>query len=308
MGMSDAYGPADRSESLATLHAALDAGITLFDTGDFYGSGSNELLLGEAFTGVPRHRYELSVKFGGLRDPNGGWGPVDGRPASIKNFLAYSLKRLRVDFIDVYRPARLDPAVPIEDTIGALSDCVQMGWIRYVGLSEVGAETLRRAHAVHPIADLQIEYSLLTRDIESAILPTCRELGIGITAYGVLSRGLLSGFRLNGDRDFRAQMPRFQGENLKFNLSIVEGLRTFASDRGATTTEVAIAWIVAQGLDVVPLVGARRRQQLSEVVNSLKLTLSNDDLNALAHIVPKGAVQGARYPETMLARLDSEHE
>ena len=212
MGMSDAYGPADRSESLATLHAALDAGITLFDTGDFYGSGGNELLLGEAFTGVPRNRYQLSVKFGGLRDPNGGWGPVDGRPASIRNFLAYSLKRLRVDYIDVYRAARLDPTIPIEETIGALSDCVQMGWIRYVGLSEVGAETLRRAHVVHPIADLQIEYSLLTRDIESAILPTCRELGIGITAYGVLSRGLLSGFRINGDQDFRAQMPRFQGD------------------------------------------------------------------------------------------------
>ena len=215
MGMSDAYGPADRSESLATLHAALDAGITLFDTGDFYGSGGNELLLGEAFTGVPRNRYQLSVKFGGLRDPNGGWGPVDGRPASIRNFLAYSLKRLRVDYIDVYRAARLDPTVPIEETIGALSDCVQMGWIRYVGLSEVGAETLRRAHVVHPIADLQIEYSLLTRDIESAILPTCRELGIGITAYGVLSRGLLSGFRINGDQDVprsNAQVPRRQSE------------------------------------------------------------------------------------------------
>jgi aryl-alcohol dehydrogenase-like predicted oxidoreductase len=308
MGMSDAYGPADRSESLATLHAALDAGITLFDTGDFYGSGSNELLLGEAFTGVPRNQYQLSVKFGSLRDPNGGWGPVDGRPASIKNFLAYSLKRLRVDYIDVYRAARLDPTVPIEETIGALSDCVQMGWIRYVGLSEVGAETLRRAHAVHPIADLQIEYSLLTRDIESAILPTCRDLGIGITAYGVLSRGLLSGFRLNGDQDFRAQMPRFQGDNLKSNLAVVEGLRTIASDMGATTTELAIAWVLAQGSDVVPLVGARRRQQLSEAVNSLKLTLTNDDLNALEHIVPTGTVQGARYPEAMLARLDSEHE
>jgi pyridoxine 4-dehydrogenase len=260
MGMSDAYGPADRSESLATLHAALDAGITLFDTGDFYSSGGNELLLGEAFTGIVRNRYQLSVKFGGLRDPNGGWGPVDGRPASIKNFLAYSLKRLRVDYIDVYRPARLDPAVPIEETIGALSDCVQMGWIRYVGLSEVGAETLRRAHAVHPIEDLQIEYSLLTLEIETEILPTCRELGIGITPYGVLSRGLLSGFRLNGDQDVRAQMPRFQGDNLRSNLAIVEGLRAIASERGATATELAIAWVLSRGPDVVPLVGVRRRQ------------------------------------------------
>jgi aryl-alcohol dehydrogenase-like predicted oxidoreductase len=308
MGMSDAYGPADRSEGLATLHAALDAGITLFDTGDFYGSGSNELLLGEAFAGVPRNQYQLSVKFGSLRDPNGGWGPMDGRPASIKNFLAYSLKRLRVDYIDVYRAARLDPTVPIEETVGALSDCVRMGWIRYVALSEVGAGTLRRAHAVHPIADLQIEYSLLTRDIESAILPTCRELGIGITAYGVLSRGLLSGSRLNGDQDFRAQMPRFQGDNLRSNLSIVEGLRAIASDMRATTTELAIAWVLAQGPDVVPLVGARRRQQLFEAMNSLKLTLTNDDLNALEHIFPTGAVQGARYPKAMLARLDCEHE
>jgi aryl-alcohol dehydrogenase-like predicted oxidoreductase len=308
MGMSEAYGPADRSESLATLHAALDAGITLFDTGDFYGSGSNEMLLGDAFTGVPRSQYQLSVKFGSLRDPNAGWGPVDGRPVSIKNFLAYSLKRLRVDYIDIYRPARLDPTIPVEETIGALSDCVQMGWIRYVGLSEVGAGTLRRAHAVHPIADLQIEYSLLTRDIESAIRPTCRELNIGITAYGVLSRGLLSGFRLNGDQDFRGQMPRFQGDNLKSNLAIVERLRTIALDMGATTTELAIAWVLAQGPDVVPLIGARRRQQLSEAMNSLKRTLTNDELNALEYIFPTGAVQGARYPEAMLARLDSEHE
>ena len=308
MGMSDVYGPADHSESAATLHAALDAGITLFDTGDFYGSGSNELLLGEAFAGVPRHQYQLSVKFGSLRDPNGGWGPTDGRPASLKNFLAYSLKRLRVDYIDIYRPARLDPAIPIEETIGALSECVQMGWIRYVALSEVGTETLRRAHAVHPIADIQTEYSLLTRDIEGAILPTCRELGIGITAYGVLSRGLLSGFRRNGHQDFRAHMPRFQGDNLQANLAIVERLRAIASDLGATTTELAIAWVLAQGPDVVPLVGARRRQQLSEALNSLNYALTSDDLKRLEHIVPKGAVKGARYPEAMLARLDSEHE
>jgi pyridoxine 4-dehydrogenase len=218
------------------------------------------------------------------------------------------LKRLRVDYIDIYRPARIDPTIPVEETIGALSDCVQMGWIRYVALSEVGAGTLRRAHAVHPISDLQIEYSLLTRDIESTILPTCRALNIGITAYGVLSRGLLSGFRLNGDQDFRGQMPRFQGDNLKSNLAIVERLRTIALDMGATTTELAIAWVHAQGPDIVPLVGARRRQQLSEAMNSLKRTLTNDELNALEHILPKGAVQGARYPEAMLARLDSERE
>src|SRR5690348_13208013 len=207
MGMSGMYGPADRKESIATIHAAIDAGITLLDTGDFYGMGHNEMLIGEALGGGLRDQVRLSVKFGGMRDPGGGWAGYDARPAAVRNFLAYTLTRLGTDHIDVYRPARLDPQVPIEETIGAIAECVQAGWVRHIGLSEVGAETIRRAHAVHPIADLQIEYSLISRGIEDAILPTCRELGIGITAYGVLSRGLLSG-RWSADqqlapRDFR---------------------------------------------------------------------------------------------------------
>jgi pyridoxine 4-dehydrogenase len=306
MGMSDGYGPSDRAESTATLHAALDAGVTLFDTGDFYGSGDNEMLLAEAFAGIPRDKYQLSVKFGGLRDPDGGFGAMDARPNSIKNFSAYSLKRLRVDYIDVYRAARLDNTVPIEDMMGALAECVQKGWIRHIALSEVGAQTIRRAVTVHPITDVQIEYSLLSRGIESAILPTCRELGVGITAYGVLSRGLLSGFQLNGDKDFRAISPRFQGDNLKANLALVEQLRSIATARGTTATQLAIAWVLAQGADVIPLVGARRRQQLSEALDGAKLHLTPADLEAIEGAVPKDAAQGARYPDAMLARLDSE--
>ena len=294
MGMSDGYGPADRAESIATLHTALDAGVTLFDTGDFYGSGHNEMLLAEAFAGISRDKYQLSVKFGGLRDPDGNWGAMDGRPDSIKNYLAYSLRRLRVDFIDIYRAGGLDNTVPVEDMMGALADCVQKGWIRHIALSEVGAETIRRANAVHPITDVQVEYSLLSRGIESAILPTCRELGIGITAYGVLSRGLLSGSRLNGNKDFRAFMPRFQGDNLKANLALVDRLRSLATARGTTTTQLAIAWVLEQGLDIVPLVGARHRQQLSEALGSVKLALTRADLDAIEGAVPKNSAHGAR--------------
>jgi pyridoxine 4-dehydrogenase len=306
MGMSDGYGPTDRTESIATLHAALDAGVTLFDTGDFYGSGHNEMLLAEAFAGIPRDHYRLSVKFGGLRDPEGNWGAMDGRPDSIKNYLAYSLKRLRVDFIDVYRAGGLDGAVPIEEMVGALAECVQKGWIRHIALSEVGAETIRRASAVHPIADVQLEYSLLSRGIESAILPACRELGIGITAYGVLSRGLLSGSQFNGNTDFRAFMPRFQGDNLQANLALVNKLRSLAAAKEATTTQLAIAWVLAQGAEIVPVIGARRRQQLNEALGSAKINLTRADLEAIEAAIPKNAAQGARYPDAMLARLDSE--
>src|SRR3954453_23547527 len=208
MGMSDVYGPADRDERIATIHAALDAGITLLDTGDFYGMGHNEMLIGEALRGVDRESYLLSVKFGGLRDPSGAWSGYDARPAAVKNFLAYSLRHLGVDHIDVYRPARVDPDVPIEETVGAIGEMIDAGWVRHVGLSEAGADTIRRAHSVRRVADLQIEYSLISRLIEALILPTCRELGIAITAYGVLSRGLLSGHwrpdRELDARDFRA--------------------------------------------------------------------------------------------------------
>ncbi|HYG86925.1 MAG TPA: aldo/keto reductase [Azospirillum sp.] len=309
MGMSDFYGPADRAESLATIHAALEAGVTLLDTGDFYGMGHNELLIREALTGRDRDRVLISVKFGALRDPAGGWNGYDARPAAVRNFLTYSLRRLGVDHIDIYRPARLDPAVPIEDTVGAIADMVAAGHVRHIGLSEVGADTIRRAQAVHPISDLQIEYSLISRGIEEEILPVCRELGIGITAYGVLSRGLISG-HWSKDRgaghDFRSISPRFQGENLDHNLALVERLRAVADGMGASVAQVAIAWVMAQGRDIVPLVGARRRDRLAEALGAVDLTLSAEDLAALAQAVPPGAAAGARYPAAQLVHMDSE--
>jgi aryl-alcohol dehydrogenase-like predicted oxidoreductase len=307
--MSDFYGPADRSESLATIHAALESGITLLDTGDFYGMGHNELLIREALSSHPREQVLLSVKFGALRDPALGWLGYDARPVAVRNFLTYSMRRLGVDYIDIYRPARLDPAVPIEDTVGAIADLIKAGYVRYAGLSEVGADTLRRASKVHAIADLQIEYSLISRGIESEILPACRELGIGVTAYGVLSRGLISGHWSSaraGERDFRAFSPRFQGANLEANLRLVEKLRAVADSMGATVAQVAIAWVAAQGPDIVPLVGARRRERLSEALGSLAMHLSGGQLRALTDAVPTEAVAGARYPEAALVHLDSE--
>jgi aryl-alcohol dehydrogenase-like predicted oxidoreductase len=308
MGMSDLYGPADRAESLATIRAALDAGVNLLDTGDYYGMGHNEMLLAEALAGVPRDRYLLSVKFGALRDPGGAWLGYDGRPAAARNFVAYSLRRLRTDFIDVYRLGRLDPAVPIEETVGAIAQLVEQGHVRHVGLSEVGAETLRRAHAVHPIADLQIEYSLLSRGIEAAILPACRELGVAITAYGVLSRGLLAGHwspeRSLPPGDLRAWMPRFTGENLTRNLALVEALRALAAEKGASVAQLAIAWVLAQGPDIVPLAGARRREHLAEAIGALDLELRDEDLARIERAVPAGA--GPRYPEGLMQHLDSE--
>ncbi len=311
MGMSDLYGPADDKESVATIHAAVEAGITLLDTGDFYGMGHNELLLRDALRGIDRDRVVISVKFGALRDPDGGWSGNDTRPVAIKNFVAYSLRRLGTDHIDVYRPARLDPTVPIEDTVGALAELVEAGHIRHIGLSEVGAETLRRASAVHPITDLQIEYSLLSRGIEAEILPTARELGIGITAYGVLSRGLLSGHwsasRSLAPGDFRGISPRFQSGNVEQNLALVEALRKVAEARDVTVAQVAIAWVASRGADVVPLVGARTRERLAESLGALGLTLSDEDLAAIEAAVPEGAASGARYAEPLMAHLDSEH-
>jgi aryl-alcohol dehydrogenase-like predicted oxidoreductase len=309
MGMSGMYGPADRAESIATIHSALDAGITLLDTGDFYGMGHNELLIREALAGVPREQVIISVKFGALRDPAGGWLGYDSRPQAVKTFLAYSLQRLGVDHIDVYRPARLDPQVPIEETVGAIAEMVRAGYVRYIGLSEVGAETLRRAAAVHPISDLQIEYSLISRGIEDAILPAVRELGIGITAYGVLSRGLISGhWRKDGltANDFRAHAPRFQGPNADANLALVEALRTVAEPLGGTVAQVAIAWVAAQGNDIVPLIGARRRDRLAEALGASAVKLSPGDLAAIERAIPKGAAAGARYAEPAMAQLDSE--
>jgi aryl-alcohol dehydrogenase-like predicted oxidoreductase len=309
MGMSDFYGPADRDESIATIHAALNAGITLLDTGDFYGAGHNELLIREALAGRSRDDIQISVKFGALRDPARGFGGIDCRPAAVKNFLGYSLQRLGADHIDIYRPARLDPAVPIEDTVGAIAEMVKAGYVRHIGLSEVGSDTLRRAHAVHPIVDLQIEYSLIARGIEDDILATCRELGIGITAYGVLARGLISGHWSkdhSAAKDFRTMSPRFQGDNLDTNLALVERLRAIAGDLGASVAQVAIAWVAAQGSDIVPLVGARRRDRLTEALGALDVTLTPAHLADLAKAFPPGAAAGARYPEAQLAHLDSE--
>ncbi|HEV2565746.1 MAG TPA: aldo/keto reductase [Microvirga sp.] len=309
MGMSGMYGPADRAESIATIHAALDAGITLLDTGDFYGMGHNEMLIGEALQGRNRDRALISVKFGALRDPASGWSGYDARPQAVKNFLAYTLQRLRVDYIDIYRPARLDPNVPIEDTVGAIADMVKAGYVRHIGLSEVGPDTIRRAAAVHPICDLQIEYSLISRGIEDAILPACRELGIGITAYGVLSRGLISGHWSKdkaGPGDFRAHSPRFQDGNVERNLALVEALKNVAERKGVSVAQIAIAWVAAQGDDIIPLVGARRRDRLSEALGALDVRLTGEDLAAIEQAVPKGAAAGDRYAAPQMAMLDSE--
>jgi aryl-alcohol dehydrogenase-like predicted oxidoreductase len=309
MGMSDAYGPADRAESIATVHAALDAGITLIDTGDFYAMGHNELLLAEALRGRDRDSYRLSVKFGALRGPGHVFGGQDNRPAAVKNFLAYSLTRLGTDHVDVYRPARLDPAVPIEDTVGAVAELIEAGWVRHVGLSEVGAETIRRAHAVHPISDLQIEYSLVTRTPEGPILDTCRELGIGVTAYGVLSRGLISGHwsrQRGGAGDFRSHSPRFTNANLDANLALVETLRGTADRVGITVAQAAIAWVLSRGDDIVALIGARTRERLAEAVGAWELDLAADAIEAIDAAVPADAVAGDRYDTRQMAQLDSE--
>jgi aryl-alcohol dehydrogenase-like predicted oxidoreductase len=309
MGMSGMYGPSDRAESIATIHAALEAGVTLLDTGDFYGMGHNEMLLGEALRGGKRDQAVLSVKFGTQRDPAGGWIGFDGRPAAVKTSLAYTLQRLGVDHIDIYRPARLDANVPIEETVGAIADLVKAGFVRAIGLSEVGAHTIRRAAAVHPICDLQIEYSLISRGIEDTILPTCRELGIGITAYGVLSRGLISGrWRKDapGRGDFRAHSPRFQDGNVDRNLALVEQLRAIADAKGVSVAQVAIAWVAARGDDIIPLLGSRTRAQLNEALGAMELRLSAAELAAIESAVPKGAAAGDRYAAPQMAHLDSE--
>jgi aryl-alcohol dehydrogenase-like predicted oxidoreductase len=310
MGMSDLYGPANEAESIATIHAAIDAGVSLIDTGDFYGSGHNELLISRALRDRNADAVTLSVKFGAQRDPAGGWVGFDASPAAVKDRLAHTLTRLGADHVGIYRPSRLDPDVPIEETVGAIAEMVQAGYVRHIGLSEVGAETLRRAAAVHPISDLQIEYSLLSRGIEDEILPTARELGIGVTAYAVLSRGLLSGHwsaeRELSELDFRAMSPRFQGENLEHNLELVDRLRDVAESHDATVAQVAIAWVLSRGEDIVPLVGARRRDRLHEALGALELELTDSDLARIEAAVPAGAAAGGRYAEFLMGDLDSE--
>jgi aryl-alcohol dehydrogenase-like predicted oxidoreductase len=305
MGMSNMYGSADERESIATIHAALERGVNLLDTGDFYGSGHNELLLGRALAGK-REQVVLSVKFGGLRAPGGGWGGVDNRPVALRNFLTYSLTRLGTDYVDIYRPARLDPQVPIEETMGALAELVKAGYVRAIGLSEVGVDTIRRAHAVHPVADLQIEYSLLSRGPEAKIFPVLAELGLGVTAYGVLSRGLLSGSVPKDPGDFRAHLPRFAGAAGEHNRKLVAALGELSQARGVTASQLAIAWALSKGENIVPVLGARTRKQLDEALSALSLRLSPEDAARLEALVAESGVQGDRYQAAQMQHLDSE--
>jgi aryl-alcohol dehydrogenase-like predicted oxidoreductase len=308
MGMSGVYGPADRAESIATIHAALDAGITLLDTGDFYGMGHNELLLAEALRGVRRDTVFIQLKFGAQRDPGGAFLGNDARPAAVKTALAYSLQRLGTDYVDLYQPARLDPNIPIEDTVGAISEMVAAGYVRYIGLSEMGPKTIRRARAVHPIAALQIEYSLMSRGIEAEILPTVRELGLSVTAYGVLSRGLLSGGTARDitANDPRSRYPRFRGENLPRNLALLHALEAIAARRGVTAAQLAIAWVCSRGDDIIPLIGTKRRDRLAEALGGVGLTLSASEIAAIEAAVPAGQVAGDRYDPGGMGTLDSE--
>jgi aryl-alcohol dehydrogenase-like predicted oxidoreductase len=307
MGMSGIYGQADDQESLATIHAAVDAGITLLDTGDFYGMGHNELLLRDALRDIPRESVFIQVKFGGQRDPSGAFVGHDASPNAVKNSLAYTLTRLGTDYVDLYQPARLDPRVPIEETAGAIAEMIKAGYVRYLGLSEMGADTIRRAHAVHPVAALQIEYSLMSRGIEARILPTVRELGISVTAYGILSRGLLSsGTARLAPGDPRARFPRFSDENHARNLELLAALEAIADAHGVTAAQLAIAWVASRGDDIIPLIGTKRRDRLAEARQALDLTLSTDDLAAIEAAVPAGAVAGDRYEAAQVAALDSE--
>lgn len=305
MGMSGVYGAATDEESVATIRAAIERGVTLLDTGDFYGMGHNEMLIGQAIRGM-REKVQISVKFGALRGPDGSWIGIDARPSAVKNFAAYSLKRLGVDVIDVYRPARLDPAVPIEDTIGAIADLVKKGYVRHIGLSEVGADTIRRAHAVHPIVDLQIEYALVTRGPEGKIFPVLDELGISATLYGVLSRGLLSGKKPSSAGDFRSYLPRFAGDNAAKNDAIVEKIASFAERHGRSPAQLLVGWALARQPKFVPVIGSRTRDQLGDVLGALDRPLSADEVGALEALVPASAIAGSRYAEAQMAHLDSE--
>ena len=309
MSMSGIYGQADDQESIATIRAAIDAGITLLDTGDFYGMGHNELLLRDALrgSGIPRDSVFIQVKFGGQRDPSGAFVGHDASPAMVKSSLAYTLTRLGTEYVDLYQPARLDPEVPIEDTVGAVAEMIQAGYVRYLGLSEMGADTIRRAHAVYPVSELQIEYSLMSRGIERSILPAVRELGISITAYGILSRGLLSsGTAQLAANDPRARFPRFRSENHARNLELLAALETIAAAREVTAAQLAIAWVASRGDDIIPLIGTKRRDRLDEALRALDLTLSTDELAAIEAAVPADAVAGDRYDAAQLTMLDSE--
>ena len=305
MAMSGVYGPADDEESVSTIRAAIDQGVTLLDTGDFYGMGHNELIVRRGIEGQ-RGKVQLSVKFGALRGPDGAWLGVDTRPAAVKTFAAYSLKRLNIDVIDVYRPARLDPNVPIEETVGAIADLVKAGYVRHIGLSEVGVETMRRACKVHPVVDLQIEYSVASRGPESTIFPALEELGMSATLYGVFSRGLLTGSKPTGKGDFRQYLPRFGGSDGAKNEAVVARLHAFAADRGMTPAQLTLAWVLAKQPKLVPVVGARTRKQLADALGALAKPLSATDVAALETILPRDAIAGTRYAAEQMKHLDSE--
>jgi aryl-alcohol dehydrogenase-like predicted oxidoreductase len=309
MSMSDPEGRTDAAEqeSIETIREAIDSGVTLLDTGDFYGMGHNEMLIGRAIQGR-RERVQLSVKFGALRDHKGTFIGYDARPVFVKHSLAHTLQRLRTDYVDFYFPARVDPAVPIEETIGAVADLIREGKVLYAGLSEASAGTISRAHAVHPISAVEIEYSLWSRDIEDEVLPVARELGIGILAYSALSRGLLTGaitaVNRPGPRDFRAHFPRFQGDNLAANLQFVDRLNEIAIARGATVPQIAIAWVLSRGKDIVPVVGTKRRKYLQENLAAGNLEFTDAEIATIEETIPRGSAAGERYPAFAMSSLN----
>ena len=309
MGMSGMYGSTDDAESIRAIHAAIDGGITLIDTGDFYGMGHNEMLISRALRELPpstREKVLLSVKFGAQRTPSGAWSHFEGRPAAVKNFLAYSLKRLGVEQIAIYRPARLGDGVPIEDTIGAVSDMIKQGFVRFAALSEVGVETARRAQAVTPIVDVQLEYGITTRGMEEKVIPGLRELGIGVTAYGVLSRGLVSGARPSEKSDFRRFLPRFTGAAGEANRQLIAALDVLAVKHGVTVPQLAIAWALHRGDDIIPLLGSRTVAQVQSSLQALDLRLTPEDTIALEQSLPAERIQGTRYDKVAMTHLDSE--
>jgi aryl-alcohol dehydrogenase-like predicted oxidoreductase len=307
MGMSEYYGQADEAESIATIHRALDLGITFLDTADMYGVGRNEELVGRAIRDR-RNQVALATKFGNVRTPDGGFAGVSGKPEYVRQACDASLKRLGVDVIDLYYQHRVDPETPIEETVGAMAELVKAGKVRYLGLSEAGPANIRRAHAAHPIAALQTEYSLWSRDPEDEILPTCRELGIGFVAYSPLGRGFLTGqyktFEDFAPDDFRRVSPRFQGENFQKNLELVERIEAMARDKGVKPSQLALAWVLAQGKDIIPIPGTKRRAYLEENAAALTVTLTQEDRARIDEIAPKGVAAGERYPERSLRYID----